>query len=82
MNTSDWNNFGSYFNGLMAPLLMFMNILVLMNINNEVSKIGKMNSAHRNKLYIIMKIWLKILKFKLILMQLQRIIYLRFNLSW
>lgn len=50
MNTSDWNNFGSYINGLMAPLLMFMNILVLMNINNEISKIGKMNSVHRNKL--------------------------------
>ena len=50
MNTSDWNNFGSYINGLMAPILMFINIIVLLNIKNAVSEIGKMNSVHRNKL--------------------------------
>lgn len=49
-NSSDWNNFGSYINGLMAPFLMFMNIIVLLNIKNAVSEIGKMNSGHRKKL--------------------------------
>ena len=49
-NSSDWNNLGSYLNGLLTPFLTFLNILVLMNIKNAVSDIGKLNTNHRNKL--------------------------------
>lgn len=36
-NSADWGNFGSYFNGLLMPILTFVNIFVFINISMKLS---------------------------------------------
>ena len=38
-NSADWGNFGSYFNGLMMPILTFVNILVFVSISMKISSL-------------------------------------------
>ncbi|MBR5061840.1 MAG: hypothetical protein IKX24_06825 [Prevotella sp.] len=36
-NSADWGNFGSYFNGLLMPILTFVNIIVFVSISMKLS---------------------------------------------
>lgn len=36
-NSADWGNFGSYFNGVLMPILTFANIIVFVNISMKLS---------------------------------------------
>lgn len=36
-NSEDWGNFGSYFNGLLTPILTFINIFVFVSISMKLS---------------------------------------------
>lgn len=38
-NSADWGNFGSYFNGLLMPILTFVNIFVFVNISMKLSSL-------------------------------------------
>ena len=38
-NSADWGNFGSYFNGLLMPILTFVNIFVFVGISMKLSSL-------------------------------------------
>lgn len=38
-NSADWGNFGSFFNGLLMPILTFVNILVFVSISMKLSSL-------------------------------------------
>lgn len=39
LNSSDWGNFGGYFNGLLAPILTVVNIFVFVSISMKLSSL-------------------------------------------
>lgn len=55
INISDWGSFGNYINGLLMPILSFINILVLIKVSNSVSKLSFQDKEHKKKLKEINK---------------------------
>lgn len=49
-NPEDWNSFASYINGMITPILAFINILILMEVKNAVSDIDVFQKKHKKKL--------------------------------
>ncbi len=54
-NINDWGAFGNYLNGLLMPILSFINILVLISVSNSVSKLSMQDKEHKKKLETINK---------------------------
>lgn len=49
-HSEDWSSFASYINGLITPILAFINILVLIEVKNSVSDISILQKNHKKKL--------------------------------
>lgn len=57
-NSTDWGNFGSYFNGLLMPILTFVNILVFISISMKLSSLDDKRAkkeAERQKKLMLMQ---------------------------
>ena len=49
-NPADWSMFASYFNGILTPILTFINIMVLLGVGQSIRDISKENRRHKKRL--------------------------------
>ena len=49
-NPSDWTNFASYVNGLLTPVLMIINIIILIGVEKAVNSINVEKYLHKRRL--------------------------------
>ena len=49
-NPSDWTDFASYVNGLLTPVLMIINIIILTGVEKAVSSINVEKYLHKRRL--------------------------------
>lgn len=48
-DSKDWQAFGSYFNGMISPILAILNLIVLIKINSAVSSFSIKEFEHNHK---------------------------------